>query len=263
MKHIGSCLLLLAPLALASCGANRNLGEYSFQMGKPSGAHITTSITLRNDEAVRSDKAYGKSMTFFLQANLGNKSEESDQSAESLLSDESIQSEVSADSSSEPALSSVDSSASVASSSSEEPKSFEDTLYELLAEGLTLDGYYTIVDVPDKEFDQLRIGFFLDDISEITGQTIDLEPEVIEMIVYSEITPKSITLKIPVSIDDVIYQLYWYGYDLFNFTEVEPHDRNTHPTKEEIDKINETYPDTHDGNLYRDFYTLSLGLSKK
>ena len=263
MKRIGCCLLLLAPLALASCGANRNLGEYSFQMGKPSGAHITTSITLRSNEVVRSDKPFGKSMTFYLQANLGNKSEESDQSAESLLSEESIQSEVSVDPSSEPALSSVDSSASVASSSSKEPKNLEDTIYELLAEGLTLDGYYTIVNVPDKEFDQLRIGFFLDDLSEITGETIELEPEVIEMIVYSEITPKNITLKIPVSIPDVMYQLYWYGFDLYNFTEVEAHDRNTHPTKEDIDKINETYPSTHGGSVYRDYYTLSLGLSKK
>ena len=41
------------------------------------------------------------------------------------------------------------------------------------------------------------------------------------------------------------------------------HSLDIHPTKEEIDKINEHYPDTHDGELFRDYHVLKLGLLKK
>ncbi len=268
MKRIGYSLLILAPLALASCGGDSAVGVYSFQMGKPSGAHIMTSITLRDNEVTRSDKTFGKSMTFFLQAVLGDHASSSEDSQQSESSTEESFSKVISEESIESAIESsvVSFADSSASSSSSAPKSLQDSLYDLLAEGITIEGYYTVENLPQKGITQLHIGFFLDEIEEITGETFNLEPDVIEKIVYSEISEKSITLKIPVSIQDVIYQLYWYGFDILEFTELpleDQHEANTHPTKEDIDRINQTYPDNHGGNKFRDYYTISLGLTKE
>ena len=268
MKRIGYSLLILAPLALASCGGDNAVGVYSFQMGKPSGAHIRTSITLRNNEVIRSDQTLGKSMTFFLQAVLGDHVSSSEDSQQSEPSTEQSSSQAISEETIESAIESsvVSFADSSASSSSSAPQSLQDSLYDLLAEGLEIDGYYTIVGVPERGINQLRIGFPMDKISEITGVTFDLEPDVIEKIVYSEISEKSITLKIPVSIQDVIYQLYWYGFDILTFTELpleDQHEANTHPTQEDIDRINQTYPDNHGGNKFRDYYTISLGLTRE
>lgn len=241
MKRIGSCLLLAIPLALSSCGGNSALGTYSFQMGKQHGAHMTASITLK-DNAVVTDKGatLGKALDLYVEANMGSKPASSEDSS----------------------LTSASSESSEATSSSFD---LNDMLLSLLSEGLKIPGYYNIIPLPDEGKDQLSIGFTLDILKEITGEDFSLEPEVIEKIVYSEYDGKHITLIIPVSFADVVFQLYWYGFDLYDplSEDIPEHALNTHPTKDDIARINQTYPDNHGGSLYRDFHCISLGLTKE
>ena len=41
------------------------------------------------------------------------------------------------------------------------------------------------------------------------------------------------------------------------------HSLDVHPTKEQIAAINEHYPASHDGEQFRDYHVLKLGLLKK
>ena len=79
---------------------------------------------------------------------------------------------------------------------------------------------------------------------------------------------------IPVSFDDVYYQLYWYGKDIkinieqfdISIVDVTPHDLGTHPKAEEIEAINKTFETEHQGCListFRDFNQVKMGLIKK
>ncbi len=84
----------------------------------------------------------------------------------------------------------------------------------------------------------------------------------------------------PVGEVDALYQLYWYGID-FAYSDEEgiymqdsphgAHEVGTHPTAEDVAKINETYGAAHqviaekfeiDIETYRDYYTLAMGLNK-
>ena len=240
MKRIASCLLLLMPLALSACGGNSPLGTYSFQMGKQHGAHMTASITLKDDDVVQEGVKLGKAMTLFVEANMGSKSASSDESS--------------------PSSSSSEQSSAMSSSID-----LNGLLLSLLYEGVSIPGYYEIVSVPGQSQDRLNIGFTLDQLKELTGEDFSLDHTIIEKIVYSEYDGKHITLIIPVSFTDVIYQLYWYGFDLYDPLDdtIPEHDLNTHPTDDDISLINQTYPTKHDGAVYRDFHCISLGLTKE
>ena len=55
---------------------------------------------------------------------------------------------------------------------------------------------------------------------------------------------ETIDVTVPVSLNDLMFQLYWYGFDIFDPTEeypLEKHEKGTHPTEEDIKKINETF----------------------
>ena len=245
MKRIGSCLLLMLPLLLASCGNNSPIGIYSFQMGKSHSTHMRASITLQDSPVTREGVVLGNAMELYVQAKMGGASSSSKSTdISSQSSEESV----------------------VSSQSSEVPffPDFDDLLMSLLSNGITVHGYYSIVPSSTGGNDRLNLGFTLEDLQEITGETIDLDHEVIEKIVYSEYDGKRITLSIPVSMTDLLNQLYWYGFDLYDLeAEIKEHDLNTHPTAEDVAEINKTYPDTHGGNLYRDFHCISLGLTKE
>ena len=243
MKRIRTSLLLLCPLLLAGCGETNTDVVYAFQMGKESGSHMTASITLKQEDYLDKDKVLGKKMVFFIQARMGAAS--SDDSTE--LSSEAI-------SSASQGVSTVESEASV---------DFEDILMDMLADGITLDGWYSIQEQNKDGRNRMPIGFDLTTVLPEIGEAIKIEPDVIEKVVYCETDGKSVYLSIPVSISDVIYQLYWYGFDLMGFEDVTPHPVNTHPTPEDVAEINKTYPETHGGNRYRDFHCISLGLKKQ
>ncbi len=150
-----------------------------------------------------------------------------------------------------------------------------EALKTLFPDGITLDGYYNIVN--HNGANQLKLGFIISEVLpsgiQEMGITNLFTDEVIQKIVYSEIDNRNITLCIPVSVDDLLFQLYWYGHDFYytnlgqedqalEYRDVTPHDLNTHPTQEDIDAINQTYKTEHTSN-YRDFHNLSLGLSRQ
>ena len=114
----------------------------------------------------------------------------------------------------------------------------------------------------------------------------ELNPDMIEKVVYTTYSGNSLTLNIPVSFSDVFYQLYWYGIDFdYNetdkiFTKESPygkHEVGTHPTEEDVKNINQTFGADHQAlkdylevdsselNLssYRDYHTLGMGLLKQ
>ena len=155
--------------------------------------------------------------------------------------------------------------ATFSDASSEESQS---PIFDLLKDGLTLNGYYNIGDPLKDGSNILSIGFALDDIESETGIAFPISSETVEKFVYSEISKKSINIHAPVSIDDLMLQLYWYGLDFYydgdeqKTRDVESHPAGTHPTEADIAAINETYPADHKDAKYRDFHTLTLPLLK-
>ncbi len=249
MKRIGNPLILLLPLLLAGCGEGPTDVVYSFQMGKQSGSHMTASMTLRQEDYQSEGKVLGKKMTFFLEAKMGQASQES-----SLFSEDSLSSE---------AISSASEGTSTVSSAASNPFDFNGIIMDLLSKGLTVNGWYSIQEMNKDGRNRMPIGFDIASILPEIGESYNLGPDIVEKLIYCETDGKAIYLSIPVSLQDILFQLYWYGVDLFGFEEVTPHQVNTHPTAEDIAEINKTYPDTHGGSLYRDFHCISLGLKKE
>ena len=108
----------------------------------------------------------------------------------------------------------------------------------------------------------------------------EIPQDITDGIFAASISSTTVNFYLPVSFDDLRFQLYWYGWDLSaenigkaiaSDEEIEDpiasvdgqHPLNVHPTKEQIDAINEHYPDSHDGELFRDYHVLKLGLIKK
>ena len=109
----------------------------------------------------------------------------------------------------------------------------------------------------------------------------ELTPDVIEKVVYTTYLSNVVTLNIPVGIEDLLFQLYWYGIDfeyvndvveMVQLPEEKHHEPGTHPTDADVELINQTYKADHQtlfDNLqltisaYRDYYTLGMGLAKK
>ncbi len=219
---------LSVPLLLASCQSKGYAGTYSFMMGKSKGSHIGASMVITNEEVRDVDnEVLGKKFSMKIDANLG----------------EAVAQDTDSDMAS---------------------------LYTIIGDGIDVDGFYNIGKNIEKDKKQLKIGFNLASLEEYIGTTFVIESEDLEKIFYSEIDSKSIHLYIPVSLDDLLFQLYWYGIDFYydstdtmQLRITEGKETGTHPTKEEIAKINETYPSEHRNSKYRDFHTLSLSLTKE
>ena len=288
--------LSLLPLALSSCGNKNADAVYAFQMGKRTGAHVTTSMTLTQENYIDSDTGtvVGKKMSLFGQLQAGPRT-------------------------------SSESAASATAASSEESNPLSN-LMKTLAEGVTVPGYYNIgADRPEGR-KRLKLWYNLSTLIEDLPTPITLEPEIIELFIFSEIDDKKIYLQIPVSFKDLYYQLYWYGYDMpfiaaldnldllslieditgdssapqasakrfLSGTEkaetssapasssepsssgesssssssssepvIPKHEPGTKPTKAEVEEINKTFPAAHDGEKYRCWYTVSLPLTRQ
>ena len=209
---------------LASCAGSSYYGEYAFQMGKTKDTHISVSLELTKER--------------FLNTAGEDKGEKFSLSLDMKTSD------------------------------------VEDGFASILKEITPITGYYNI----DKKikFDgasALKIGINL------LGE-YDIPEDITDGIFAANITSSEVNIYLPVSMEDLRYQLYWYGWDLSgdnivaaiqDDTDIEdpiaspdgPHSLDVHPTKEEIDAINEHYKDSHDGELFRDFHVLKLGLTRK
>ena len=157
---------------------------------------------------------------------------------------------------------------------------------------LSINGYYYEGEKVNHNTTELKFGIdftFLYDIFDGFGiaDLVDDLPTVpsdaVEQVIYSTYSNNTVTLYIPVSEEDLILQLYWYGHNItysepegFKITEL-PEERHhlpgTHPSPDEVAEINDVYnfAADHAGlaekyNLdlaaYRDYYTLAMGLLK-
>ena len=145
----------------------------------------------------------------------------------------------------------------------------EDEFSNLLKEFTPISGYYT-VDKENKVYKETRLRVGLN----LLG-SVEIPKEITDLIFVASITPTLVNFYIPVSFEDLTFQLYWYGYDLNIAKMLEEessadplatpegaHPIGSHPTQADIDLINQHYSNDHTG-VYRDFHVLKLGLTKK
>ena len=140
---------------------------------------------------------------------------------------------------------------------------------ELLSELNPLTGSYK-VDGEEKVYGETRLHLGISVLGEY-----EIPEEVTDLIFVANINSNLVNFYLPVSLKDLSLQLYWYGYDFAHLiseiitgevdedpVEIEKHPVGTHPTQEDIDKINETYKTTH-GEDFRDYHVLELGLTRQ
>lgn len=257
MRKITKAPIFIAALAtmLTSCGTDSIAGTYGFQMGKETGTHFGIYLTLKDKKYVSPDPA----------VIVNEKSKECEFKFSIKFGDET-----------------------------DIISSFISVVAEILGqEGnkITIPGYYykgTQVDEEGAIEIKLGVDFSfmktifdgIDDMPDISFPQLD--PDTIEQIVYTTYLNNIVTVNIPVSELDALYQLYWYGVDfnvdgegklVKNDTPFEGHKPGSHPTAEDVKTINETYnyKETHkqffetlkmDSGDYRDYYTLAMGLVK-
>lgn len=77
---------------------------------------------------------------------------------------------------------------------------------------IKIDGYYTIQDLDDGS-KILHLGVWLFD-------EIDIPDELVEYIMYATYSEGMINVVIPVSVADLQYQLYWYGYRISSLVDI-------------------------------------------
>ena len=217
-------LLAIVPLMI-SCSKDPYAGNYVFQMGKNKDTHLAVSLELTKEQYELSNPDKGKKFE---------------------LEFDMLTSEV------------------------------DDTFSSLIQQLTPLHGYYR-VDKNQKVYDETRLCIGLNVLEDY-----EIPEEVAEMVFVASITANFVNFYLPVSVKDLKYQLYWYGYDFSidkifeemlsesEETDIEPtaspdgqHDLGSHPTKEDVAKINEHYKDSHNGEEFRDFHVLKLGLTKK
>ena len=247
-------LLLVAATLLTSCSKDSIAGTYSFQMGKESGTHFGIHLKLTDKyTTIESDPETTK------------KYKECDLTFSIKLGDD------------------TDSFASILELIA--------TLLGQEGDRITINGYYYKGNQVDRDGAiEIKLGVDSSFFKKIFDgvelpQDIEfpvLDPETIEKVVYTTYASNTVTMNIPVSEIDVIYQLYWYGIDftyseadgfkIVHLPEEKVHNPGSHPTATDIETINQTYGTDHqafsqkfglDLSTYRDYYTLAMGLVKK
>ena len=248
MKKLKLVSLLVPLMALTSCGKDPYVGVYSFQMGKEKSTHFSFVMDLTNEDFSVPGQTGAKVKKFTLTVDIDTGAKDGgkeDDTATGILD---------------------------------------------LFNGKAIPGYYSVGGPTEKDRNRLNLGLSVDEVTKIffdevedlipvedIGDIINIDYAMTEKIIFSEIDNKSLYLTVPVSINDFLFQLYWYGYDFQfdipndRFEMVKNpsggHEAGTHPTKEEIDEINKTFPDNHVEDeytkiTYRDFHALTLGLKK-
>ena len=244
---------IVAPMLLASCAQYSYVGKYSFMMGKQNDSHIGIILEL-TDQDYEKNPSLGKSFSLTLDSDIKKTTPDS----KNLNRD--------------PDSSSSESSSE---SSEESSESSEETPIDGLFGGgdFSLSGYYAIGTEKNKEgYYSLTLGASILDPEEFP--IIEIPEEIVGDIIIAEISKKNIKATIPVSINDLMYQLYWYGWDISIDTSEsfvikiekssgENHPHGTHPTSEDIERINKTFPDEHMGFEFHDFDCLTMGLAKE
>lgn len=248
-------LLFTASMLLTACNKNGIAGKYGFQMGKEQGTHFGIFLELKNNY-----------VTLDSEPDVTNKYKECIYS---------FTIKQGGDGESESVTSLVE---LIGIFLGQESKDI-----------ITVPGYYYQGSHigKSKEF-ELKMGIdfkFLKERLDNLDDNDDLEfpvlsPDTVEKIVYTKYAKDMVTMYIPVSEQDIIFQLYWYGIDItYNETDgldfdttLPAHPVGSHPTKEEVAEINQTYGAAHtelsnvlgiDLSSYRDYYTLAMGLIKQ
>lgn len=249
---------------LASCNTSDISGMYVFQLGKDTGTHIGAFLNLKNTEYKPADgtneegyKNFDLAVSF--QMNTGDEESEFSKEIQDFL--ETIKDE-------------IDGQSKIPGyykRSGEVTKTGEERII------MGVD-FVSLVD-KSAEYIKKQLGDDFD-IDTIKTAVSDLNNEgVLQSLLYATYKEETMNFYIPVSVEDAYYQVYWYGYDVqvkiqleevipfdINVVEVEKHSFGTHPTKEEIAKINETFKQTHEDmfiTTFRDYNSLKLGLSKR
>ena len=232
-------LIFLSTLTMTSCGGDYS-GSYTFQMGKDKGTHVIASMELSKKDFSYDNKLLGKEFKF---------------TADIQDSDGST--------------------------------TYNDMIkiaYDLLGDGTSVNGYYYVDTKKDINNEQIiHLGFIIDEndlkeLSEITqfdASDLNITAEMAEYIFYSTMSNTSLNIHIPVSMDDLLLQFYWYGYDFYieeltlKIDMVEAHEKGTHPTEKDIEEINNSaqYQAKHPENSlnsrkFRDYHCISLSLLK-
>ena len=162
----------------------------------------------------------------------------------------------------------------------------------------TIYGYYKLLEEKNHAGERrikmgISFSYILEKIKESMGLEDDFDfskfdelsdIEIIQKLLYATHKDNNVNFYLPVSVQDAVYQLYWYGVDIqmyytdpsdpetfvFNVADVEAHEYGTFPKDEEVTTINETYPTYHNAYnellgfdpTYRTFYQLKMGLTK-
>ena len=259
MKFKKTSILLVSALSLLTgCGTKTMAGTYGFQMGKEKGTHFGFFLTLTDDASTIEGVKEGSKkceFSFSLGAKEG-------QGSDSIISVIAMIAE----------------------------------MLEEQGQKITVEAYYYQGDKVSKDGEQeIKLGFDLTAIKDLYNSIAedpdapDLPPfpeitaDHVEKIVYTTYGANKVNMYIPVGIEDLLYQLYWYGIDVnindqerivFNQSPCGTHEPGTHPTAEDVTAINETYEyvNAHKdfyakmeipNKPYRDYYTLDLGLIKQ
>ena len=208
---------MLASIALTSCGEQTYHGTYQFQMGKQAGSHIGIYMDLTGDNIqveVNKEKVNMEKFTLRFSTPTG------DNNGQGLVGN---------------FLS-----------------SFENGLsggykIEYLAE--KNENHLTLVPVID--ISQLMAmaesseeGDSSSQESTSSQEEFVIPSEYVDDILIATFDNNTINVTVPVSLNDLMFQLYWYGFDIFDPLgeyEIEKHEHGTHPTAEDVKKINETF----------------------
>jgi len=273
-------LIGLVPF-LVGCNNNSIAGTYGFQMGKVNSTHFGLYVTL-TDEAYGENQEY-KNMNIEFSYSFPDNGKDDESGG---------------------AISEFD----------------EIIVYFIDPEtnNVSVSGYYKLTDEYDNQGASLvKIGISFDyvinkfkqifedkmekDLPEDFGTYVeDLNNnEIIQSLLYVTYKNNTLNVHVPVSYEDVYYELYWYGYDLqinlgallssvvdegdegdgdgdgdgdtsqapfLKIVNTTKHVLGSHPKKEEVEEINKTFAEEHEGLLftsYRDYNVVEMGLSKK
>ena len=147
----------------------------------------------------------------------------------------------------------------------------ENEYAEILSAFNPITGSY-LVDNNETVYEAPRLQLTVNILGEI-----EIPQEFTNLLFVANIDKNMVNFFIPVSINYLTLQLYWYGIDvkaedLFdpdtgqintNSTPEGSHPVGTHPTEADIEQINTHYAADHDGKQYRDYHVLKLGLTKQ
>lgn len=254
---------LLFPL-LVACNSQSIAGVYGFQLGKETGTHFGMSLALSDKAFVPSEgdttvyESGLKSFKFSVSVKMDTEDSDTSSVIDSILD------------------------------------YFKDESGKA-----TIPGYYKLTNDLNRQGERrIKLGLSFDYIAyklnqileEKTSQTIDPhefdnlnDSKIIQNILCATHKDDVVNIYIPVSYQDLYYQLYWYGTDVkisldleaeeiediisFEVLDVEPkHAFGTLPTKAEIEEINKTFPAQHENTMFTEFklfHQIKLGLLKK